>query len=137
MVVSQFSPANKTQRWFFPLRNGVMSGLSLATVIMEAGETSGALKQADFALKQGREVLIPQSALDMKTIAWPKKYVEKGAKAVKNSKDVLRILAESDIFRININESRQQTIEDLLDDNTVETNQESIQWINQMSVSGI
>lgn len=137
LVVSQFSPANKTQRWFFPLRNGVMSGLSLATVIMEAGETSGALKQADFALKQGREVLIPQSALDMKTIAWPKKYVEKGAKAVKNSKDVLRILAESDIFRININESRQQTIEDLLDDNTVETNQESIQWINQMSVSGI
>lgn len=35
LVVSQFSPASKTQRWFFPLRNGVMSGLSLATVIME------------------------------------------------------------------------------------------------------
>ncbi len=54
LIVSQFSPATKTKNWFFPLRNGVMSGLSLATIIMEAGETSGALKQADFALKQQR-----------------------------------------------------------------------------------
>ena len=68
LVVSQFSPATKTERWFFPLRNGVMSGLSLATVIMEAGETSGALKQADFAIKQGRQVLIPVKALEMSTI---------------------------------------------------------------------
>ena len=37
LVISQFSPALKTERWFFPLRNGVMSGLSRATVIMEAG----------------------------------------------------------------------------------------------------
>jgi DNA processing protein len=34
-----------------------MSGLSLATVIVEAGETSGALRQADFALKQKRQVI--------------------------------------------------------------------------------
>lgn len=113
VVVSQFSPANKTQRWFFPLRNGVMSGLSLATVIMEAGETSGALKQADFAIKQGREVLIPKSALDMKTISWPEKYVKKGAKVVTYPKDVLRLLAESNIFKID-REYEQQTIADLL-----------------------
>lgn len=136
LVVSQFSPANKTQRWFFPLRNGVMSGLSLATVIMEAGETSGALKQADFALKQGREVLIPKSALDIPTIEWPAKYVAKGAKVVKNPTDVLRCLAESDIFRIGEKESRQQTIESLLSDHSIDSNLESIQWINQMSVNG-
>ena len=50
-----------------------MSGLSLATIIMEAGESSGALKQADYALKQGRDVLIPQSAIDNPLIQWPKK----------------------------------------------------------------
>lgn len=49
-----------------------MSGISLATIIMEAGETSGALKQADYALKQGRDVLIPQSAIDNSLIQWPK-----------------------------------------------------------------
>lgn len=38
LVIFQFPPSMKTGRWFFPLRNGVMSGISLATVIMEAGE---------------------------------------------------------------------------------------------------
>ena len=100
LVISQFSPASKTQRWFFPLRNGVMSGLSLATVIMEAGETSGALKQADFALKQGRQILIPESALNMPQIKWPAKYVKKGSKVVNTPIDVLRILADNNIFRL-------------------------------------
>lgn len=119
LVVSQFSPANKTQRWFFPLRNGVMSGLSLATVIMEAGETSGALKQADFAIKQGREVLIPESALRMETITWPKKYVEKGAKTVKNPKEVLEALAECNIFKVSEN-SNLHSYEDIFLQNEVE-----------------
>ncbi len=50
-----------------------MSGISLATAIVEAGETSGALKQADYALKQKRMIFIPQSALDNDNISWPKK----------------------------------------------------------------
>lgn len=132
LVVSQFSPANKTERWFFPLRNGVMSGLSLATVIMEAGETSGALKQADFALKQGREVLIPRSALEIKSISWPAKYVEKGAKVVTSPKDVLEKLAESNIFKVD-ESYKQQTIQDIISDTSEETKQSKGQWINQMS----
>lgn len=98
LVVSQFSPANKTQRWFFPLRNGVMSGLSLATVIMEAGETSGALKQADFALKQKRLILIPEKALEMTTITWPARYVKRGAETVRTPKDIISKLSESSIY---------------------------------------
>jgi len=131
LVVSQFSPANKTQRWFFPMRNGVMSGLSLATVVMEAGETSGALKQADYALKQGREVLIPQSALKMKSISWPAKYVKKGAKVVTYPRDVLEILAESNIFKID-KKCKQQTIEDLLQTDESEKKAAKIKWIDQI-----
>lgn len=115
LIVSQFSPAAKTQRWFFPLRNGVMSGLSLATIIMEAGETSGALKQADFALKQGRQVLIPESALRLEKISWPAKYVKKGAIVVKYPSEVLTILAKSNIFKIkNTTIATQQSMDDLL-----------------------
>lgn len=132
LIVSQFSPANKTQRWFFPLRNGVMSGLSLATVIMEAGETSGALKQADYALKQGREVLIPQSALNMKTISWPAKYVKKGAKVVEYPKDVLKILADSNIFKVD-ETNEQQTIEALLQKTASDSNPTESNWIEQMT----
>ena len=85
-----------------------MSGLSLATVVMEAGETSGALKQADFAIKQGRQVLIPESALKMETITWPAKYVKRGAIVVKTPSDVLKALAENHIFYAEKNNGDEQ-----------------------------
>lgn len=125
LIVSQFSPAAKTQRWFFPLRNGVMSGLSLATIIMEAGETSGALKQADFALKQGRQVLIPESALRLEKISWPAKYVNKGATVVRYPSEVLSILARSNIFNINNNKTAiQQSMDDLIKSNESDSERE-------------
>lgn len=111
LVISQFSPANQTQRWFFPLRNGVMSGLSLATVIMEAGETSGALKQADFAYKQGRQIIIPVSVLNNPAITWPHKYVQNGAAVVENPLDVLKVLSENNIFNQKAPVAVQQTLE--------------------------
>lgn len=98
LVVSQFPPCNNVNRWNFPTRNGVMSGISLATIIMEAGETSGALKQADYALKQGRDVLIPQSAIDNTLIQWPKKYVSKGAHAFRTLKEALEILNKNELL---------------------------------------
>ena len=98
LVVSQFPPCNPVYRWNFPTRNGTMSGISLATIIMEAGETSGALRQADYALKQGRDVLIPQSAINNSSISWPKKYIKKGAHAFKNLKEVLQILNDNEVL---------------------------------------
>ena len=113
LIVSQFSPATKTQRWFFPLRNGVMSGLSLATVIMEAGETSGALKQADYALKQHRQVLIPRSSILNQKIKWPKKYIDKGAILFNDPYEVIEILANNDFFYHKYkNENIQMTLDD-------------------------
>ena len=91
LVVSQFPPCNPVYRWNFPTRNGTMSGISLATIIMEAGETSG-------ALKQGRDVLIPQSALNNSSISWPKKYIKKGAHSFKNLKEVLEILNKNEVL---------------------------------------
>lgn len=99
LIVSQFPPCNPVNRWNFPTRNGVMSGISLATIIMEAGETSGALKQADYALKQGRDVLIPKSAVDSVLISWPRKYIAKGAFEFKTLKDVLEILNKNTVLK--------------------------------------
>ena len=140
LVVSQFSPASKTQRWFFPLRNGVMSGLSLATVIMEAGETSGALKQADFALKQGRQIIIPESALRIEKISWPRKYVERGAKVVRKPSEVLEILADNNIFKIEEEKPVQQTLMDYIKE--IETDKTKVRksfvndWNNPVLVEG-
>lgn len=95
LLISQFSPYEKTERWHFPVRNATMSGISTATVIMEAGETSGALIQADYAIKQDKIVLIPSSAVNNQNIKWPKKYIEKGAMEFSTLKEALSMLQQS------------------------------------------
>lgn len=71
LVLSQFSPDSPPSRQSFPMRNVVMSGYSLATVVIEAAQTSGARMQARIALGHGRPVvlmdrlLIHQWARDM------------------------------------------------------------------------
>lgn len=99
LIISQFSPCNKVNRWNFPTRNATMSGISLATIIMEAGETSGALKQADYAFKQNRVVLIPKSAVDNPLISWTKKYLQRGAHEFVTLKDALVILNQQNVLK--------------------------------------
>lgn len=99
LVISQFPPSAPVQRWHFPMRNAVMSGISLATAIVEAGETSGALKQADYALKQHRLVFIPQSAIDNENITWPKNYLKrKGAAKFSKIEELLTMLETAEII---------------------------------------
>ncbi|MHB8657106.1 MAG: DNA-processing protein DprA [Solirubrobacteraceae bacterium] len=62
-VVSQFWPDSPPHRRSFPLRNAVMSGISLATVVVEASPTSGARLQARLALGQGRTVFLLSTLL--------------------------------------------------------------------------
>ena len=57
-VVSQFWPTRVGAPWTFPIRNRVTSGLSLATVVVEAGPTSGAKLQAHDALRHGKRVFL-------------------------------------------------------------------------------
>lgn len=56
--VSQFLPHTNTGPWAFPARNITGSGLSLATVVVEASESSGARIQAEAALKHGKRVFL-------------------------------------------------------------------------------
>lgn len=58
VCVSQFWPSMRGARWTFPVRNLVTSGLSLGTVVVEAGETSGARLQAEAALRHGKRVFL-------------------------------------------------------------------------------
>lgn len=63
-VVSQFWPEAPPSRRGFPMRNAVMSGMSLGTVIVEASHTSGARVQARLALAQGRPVFLNEALLE-------------------------------------------------------------------------
>jgi DNA processing protein len=66
-VVSQFWPEAPPSRRSFPMRNALMSGLSLATVVIEASHTSGSRIQARLALAHGRPVFLLDELL---TQAW-------------------------------------------------------------------
>jgi DNA processing protein len=62
-VISQFWPESGPTRASFPMRNAVMSGLSLGTVIVEATRTSGSRIQARRALLHGRPVFVRRQLL--------------------------------------------------------------------------
>jgi DNA processing protein len=58
LVLSQFWPDAPPQKQNFPMRNATMSGYGLATVVVEAGEHSGARSQARMAVEHGRQVIL-------------------------------------------------------------------------------
>jgi len=78
----------RLNRFFFPERNKTMSALSLGTIIVEAGETSGSLIQATAALEQKRKLFILDSCFRNSELTWPAKYLEKGAIKVKEYQDI-------------------------------------------------
>jgi len=83
--------ARRSWQWnrlFFPERNVTMSALSHATVIVEAGDTSGTLIQARAALAQKRLLFILDSNFRNPKLKWPHKYEEKGAIRVQDFDDI-------------------------------------------------
>jgi DNA processing protein len=82
----QPEPAN------FPARNRIISGLSLAVVVVEAGESSGALLTADFAAEQGREVLAVPGSIYNRASAGCNRLIQNGARPLLSASDVIEAL---------------------------------------------
>ena len=99
LVVSQVplkryeSQTYLSNRSFFPERNATMSALTEATIIVEAGESSGTLFQAKAAIRQNRKLFILDSCFQDPQLTWPAKLEAKGAIRVKDYADVKRHLS--------------------------------------------
>jgi DNA processing protein len=81
---------------FFPERNATISALTEATIIVEAGETSGTLVQARHALKQKRKLFILDSCFQNPALRWPHAFEKQGAIRVTGYDDIKRHLAPAD-----------------------------------------
>ncbi len=88
-VVSDYPLGTKPEGRNFPPRNRIISGLSLAVVIVEAGEGSGALITADFAAEQGRELYAVPGSLYSKVSRGTHKLLQSGARPLTSVEDLL------------------------------------------------
>lgn len=94
-VVRYGSVSNPTaNRFFFVERNITMAALTEATIIVEAGETSGTLVQARHGLKQRKKVFILDSNFRNPSLTWPAKLEAQGAIRVRDYLEILEHLAK-------------------------------------------
>jgi DNA processing protein len=92
VVLSELLPGAEPRREFFPRRNRIMSGMSVAVVVVEAARRSGALITADMALEEGREVFaVPGSPVNPVSRG-TNDLIRQGAHIVESTDDILREL---------------------------------------------
>jgi DNA processing protein len=92
LVVSEYEPGVEPAPWRFPARNRIIAGLAGATVVVEARERSGALITADFALEDGREVLVVPGEITSALSAGANSLLRQGATPATCVADVLEAI---------------------------------------------
>ena len=93
-VISEFHLRAHPRKENFPRRNRLISGLSLATVVIEAAQRSGALLTARLALEQGREVMAVPGPVHTQKSTGCHHLLKQGAHLVENADDIVDALPE-------------------------------------------
>ena len=92
LIISESSPSTKPERWHFPMRNRVISGISKGTFIVQAKRKSGSLITANYAVQEGREVFaLPGSVFSEYSIG-TNELIQQGAKLINSPEDILEEL---------------------------------------------
>lgn len=88
-LISEYGPGVEGQKHFFPARNRIISGLADGVFVIEAGEKSGSLITAEFAMEQGREVYALPGNINSLLSVGTNKLIRDGARVVLEPEDVL------------------------------------------------
>ena len=92
-LLSEFPPGTPAHRWNFPRRNRIISGLSVAVVVVEAPKKSGALITARCAMEQGRDVFVVPGQMGEPNCAGSNRLLRDGAGMVTCAWDILEYQA--------------------------------------------
>ena len=112
IVLSEYPPGTAAQRYYFPQRNRIISGLSPLTVVVQAGNRSGALITAELAADQGRDVGAVPGNIDSEYNLGSNKLLREGAFALTGVQDLLEasgvsVLSEPEAERMLSDEEKQ------------------------------
>ena len=88
-IISEYPLGTRPQKEHFPARNPIISGISQATLVIEAKEKSGSLITADFAMEQGKDVYSVPGNINSKNSVGTNNLIKDGAIPVSKFSDIL------------------------------------------------
>ena len=101
LAISQFPAGHPVTRKNFVIRNKTMALISDATIIVEAGDTSGSLHQGWEAMRLGRPLFMTKAVASNQRLSWPQEMIQYGAMVLSDPNDVFDFLP-SGLFIPNI-----------------------------------
>ena len=89
IIISEYIVGTKPNRYHFPARNRIISGISNGVIVIEAKKKSGTMITVDFALEQGRDVFAVPGSILSNNSEGTNELIKNGAKCITNICDIL------------------------------------------------
>ena len=100
LAISQFPIGYPTRPRDFVIRNRTMALISDASIIVEAGDSSGSLHQGWEALRLGRPLFIWKAIVNNPSLKWPKKMIEYGALELNDPEEIIDHIPTQEILNL-------------------------------------